>query len=137
MSDYINSNLVEKLRKAINILNELKTVDGAGSGLDADLLDGQHGAYYLGGGVSRVVTDTTTELTTDGSIICNKATAMTVNLLAATGSNRIRDIANINDGAVTVTPDGADIINGESSQIVYKNSCMVIKDYAANKWIII
>lgn len=31
---------------ALDILNALKTVDGAGSGLDADLLDGQHGAFY-------------------------------------------------------------------------------------------
>jgi hypothetical protein len=46
MNWYINSNLVLKLRKAVNILAEIKTVDGAGSGLDADLLDGQHGAYY-------------------------------------------------------------------------------------------
>lgn len=30
-----------------NLLTLLKTVDGAGSGLDADLLDGQHGSYYL------------------------------------------------------------------------------------------
>jgi hypothetical protein len=29
-----------------NILTGLKTVDGAGSGLDADLLDGQNGTYY-------------------------------------------------------------------------------------------
>lgn len=29
------------------LLAKLLTVDGAGSGLDADLLDGQHGAYYL------------------------------------------------------------------------------------------
>jgi len=28
------------------ILNSIKTVDGAGSGLDADLLDGNEGAYY-------------------------------------------------------------------------------------------
>ena len=28
------------------VLDKIKTVDGAGSGLDADLLDGQHGAYY-------------------------------------------------------------------------------------------
>jgi len=28
------------------ILTSIKTVDGAGSGLDADLLDGQHGSYY-------------------------------------------------------------------------------------------
>jgi hypothetical protein len=32
---------------AETILTKLKTVDGAGSGLDADLLDGQSGAYYL------------------------------------------------------------------------------------------
>jgi len=31
---------------ASDILTELKTVDGAGSGLDADLLDGQQGSYY-------------------------------------------------------------------------------------------
>ena len=31
---------------ASDILTKLKTVDGAGSGLDADLLDGQHGSYY-------------------------------------------------------------------------------------------
>lgn len=29
------------------LLEKIKAVDGAGSGVDADLLDGQHGAYYL------------------------------------------------------------------------------------------
>lgn len=31
---------------ASSMLTKIKTVDGAGSGLDADLLDGQHGSYY-------------------------------------------------------------------------------------------
>jgi hypothetical protein len=31
---------------AADVLSKLITVDGAASGLDADLLDGQHGAYY-------------------------------------------------------------------------------------------
>jgi hypothetical protein len=31
---------------ATNLLDAIKTVDGAGSGLDADLLDGQEGSYY-------------------------------------------------------------------------------------------
>ena len=31
---------------AAEILTAIKTVDGSGSGLDADLLDGQHGTYY-------------------------------------------------------------------------------------------
>ena len=38
----ISSNL-----DAAAILAELSTVDGSGSGLDADLLDGQEGSYYL------------------------------------------------------------------------------------------
>ena len=40
----------EKLDKtsytATDVLTKVKTVDGAGSGLDADLLDGQQGTYY-------------------------------------------------------------------------------------------
>lgn len=32
---------------AADVLTAIKTVDGTGSGLDADLLDGQEGAYYL------------------------------------------------------------------------------------------
>lgn len=32
---------------AADILNKIKTVDGSGSGLDADTLDGQNGSYYL------------------------------------------------------------------------------------------
>ena len=32
---------------AAEILTAIKTVDGASSGLDADLLDGQHGSYYI------------------------------------------------------------------------------------------
>ena len=33
-------------QSAAEILTAIKTVDGASSGLDADLLDGQHGSYY-------------------------------------------------------------------------------------------
>ena len=117
---------------------------GGIAGFNADTLDGYHATdFTLAGtavsiGTVRVVTASTTELTADafGLIVCNKAVAMGVQLLAATGSKRTLQIANINDGAVTVTPDGADTINGEVTQIVYKNSCMEIKDYAANKWII-
>jgi hypothetical protein len=34
-------------QSASEILTAIKTVDGASSGLDADLLDGQHGSHYL------------------------------------------------------------------------------------------
>lgn len=36
-------------QSASEILTSVKTVDGAASGLDADLLDGQEGSYYLDG----------------------------------------------------------------------------------------
>ena len=42
---------------AAQILTKVKTVDGASSGLDADLLDGQHGSHY--GTASAVSTNTT------------------------------------------------------------------------------
>jgi hypothetical protein len=32
---------------ALDVRSKLLTVDGAGSSVDADLLDGEHGAYYL------------------------------------------------------------------------------------------
>jgi hypothetical protein len=117
----------------------------SGRGLISVILDFQY-AYSdddnitwndVGNPPTRVVTDTTTELTTDYTIVCNKTTVMTVNLLAATGSGRIRQIANINIGTVTVTPSGADTINSETTQEVYQDNCMDIKDYASNKWIII
>lgn len=38
---------VDGLVTAAALLAKMLTVDGAGSGIDADLLDGQHGAYYL------------------------------------------------------------------------------------------
>lgn len=38
---------VDALVTAAALLTKLVTVDGAGSGLDADLLDGQQGAYYV------------------------------------------------------------------------------------------
>lgn len=38
--------IIKRLHTARSLLNWLKTVDGSGSGLDADLLDGLHGSAY-------------------------------------------------------------------------------------------
>ena len=43
--DSVESNATAD-QTAAQILTAVKTVDGAGTGLDADLLDGQHGSYY-------------------------------------------------------------------------------------------
>ena len=47
--------IVNSIYTATDVLDKLKTVDGAGSGLDADLLDGKHASSFL-------------ELTEDGNI---------------------------------------------------------------------
>ena len=44
----LNSKLPSSSYTAADVLTKVKTVDGTGSGLDADLLDGQHGSYYTG-----------------------------------------------------------------------------------------
>ena len=43
---YIATKLNSSSYTAADVLTKIKTVDGAGSGLDADLLDGQSSAYY-------------------------------------------------------------------------------------------
>ena len=42
-----NAKLDASTYTASDVLTKIKTVDGTGSGLDSDLLEGQHGAYYL------------------------------------------------------------------------------------------
>jgi hypothetical protein len=111
--------------------------DKPGTGTNADLLDGYHASAFQKVGTTRIVIDSYTEFLEDGMIICNKATAMTVTLLAATGGKRVLQIASINDGVVTITPDGADTINGEITQSLNNGDCMDIKDYASGKWVII
>ena len=82
---------------ANEILTLLKTVDGSGSGIDADLLDGQEGAYYLNASNlnSGTVNDarlpaTITSSTTGNAATATKlATARTINGVAFDGSTNI------------------------------------------------
>lgn len=76
-----------------DILAKLLTVDGAGSGLDADLLDGQHGAYYLPAGTYTAADILAKLLTVDGAgsgldadLIDGHDTAYLVALANATGT---------------------------------------------------
>lgn len=46
ISNQIGNKLDSSAYTAADVLAKIKTVDGAGSGLDADLLDGQSSAYY-------------------------------------------------------------------------------------------
>jgi hypothetical protein len=47
LQDALDSKLPSASYTAADVLTKIKTVDGSGSGLDADLLDGESGAYYI------------------------------------------------------------------------------------------
>lgn len=75
---------------AADVLTKIKTVDGAGSGLDADLLDGQQGSYY-----QPVSTALTTSTTFGGDV------SGTYNSIVITDDSHNHIIANV-DGLQTV-----------------------------------
>lgn len=76
-------------------------------------------------------------LANDEMIVCNSASALTITLPVATGSGREIPIKNINSGVATVDGDGSDTIDGSTTIALYQWESAVVKDYAANKWIII
>ena len=85
----------------------------------------------------RVEIDTYNVVANDCVIVCNKATAMTVNLQAASGSGRFLVIANIGAGLVTVDGNSSDTIDGSLTQTLNQYDTVQIVDYAANNWKII
>ena len=82
---------------AMDVLNKIKTVDGNGSGINADLLDGQEGTYYLNASNINAGTindarlpDTITSSITGNSATATKlATARTINGKLFDGSANI------------------------------------------------
>ena len=84
-----------------------------------------------------VKTDTYTATVNDEVIICNKGTAMTINLPVASGSGQTFDIKNIGAGTVTIDGNTSDTIDGETTQEITQWDSINVVDYASNKWIII
>lgn len=82
---------------ATDILTKIKTVDGSGSGLDADLLDGQDGAYYRNAsninagtiGDAYLPTTISSSITGNASTATTLQTARTINGVSFNGSANI------------------------------------------------
>ena len=82
---------------ANEILTLLNTVDGSGSGIDADLLDGQEGAYYLNASnlnsgtvnAARLPATITSSTTGNAATATKLATARTINGVAFDGTANI------------------------------------------------
>ena len=68
---------------AADVLTKVKTVDGAASGLDADLLDGQQGSYYASvAGTETLTNKTLTTPALNGAVVDNN------NAVSAAGSTQ-------------------------------------------------
>ena len=86
-----------------------------------------------------IVTDSTpyAVATTDENVICDKATAMTVNLPVATGNGRILTIKNIGVGVVTVNANGAETIDGTTPRTLNQWEAITILDNDTGTWVIL
>lgn len=87
---------------ASEILAEIKTVDGAASGLDADLLDGQHGSHYLDFANFSNIPDPQIDVTLSGKVTGTGSTTLT-NL----GNGSISITAELANTAVTAGSYGS------------------------------
>ena len=84
-----------------------------------------------------VKTDSYLISASDYFVICNKATAMTITLPAASGSGKSYMIKSIGVGKVTIDANGAETIDGELTQTLDQWDCINIVDYASGKWLVI
>jgi hypothetical protein len=82
-----------------------------------------------------IVTTTTTISKT--LTVCNSATAFTCTLPAASGTGIVYKIKSINTADILIEGNGSDTIDGELNQTIGQWDCIIVQDYAANKWVII
>lgn len=82
-------------------------------------------------------TDNYIVTTNDEIIICNKATAMTITLLAATGSGQTYHIKNIGAGVVTIDANGTELIDGAETKTINQWEFITVVDGASGNWYII
>jgi hypothetical protein len=84
----------------------------------------------------RTVTDTTTLTAADYTVVCNKGTAMTVNLPAAVVGT-VYVVKNINTGTVTIDANSTDTIDGAATKDLTQWQSATLQCYAANSWVLI
>src|SRR5574343_975430 len=88
-----------------------------------------------GGSASvRILLASDTVQSTDGVLVCNSTSEITIKLPVATGSGRSLIIANVSTGNVIIDGDNADVIDGETTQTIGQYETISILDYITNKW---
>jgi|GEM_PF-6123202 len=87
--------IMDKHYTGASVLSRLLTVDGSGSGLDADLLDGQHGSYY-----APIASPTFSGTVAAPTITADNGAAQSILRLKSTGQNAaaVSDLQFYRDG---------------------------------------
>lgn len=116
------------------ILSELTTA-GFVKNTAAGVISG--GNMITKGFVLTEFNDTDTLTAAHEIAICNKGSAMTLNLPAATGSKKMYFVKNIGVGVATLEGDGAETIDGAGNQALNQWDALIVVDYAAGIWIIL
>jgi len=137
--DTPSNTLMQWQRELLHLLNNLTSAGYVAiKAIDIPITDS--GAYYPTDDVENALqyvanialsnkikvttkTITSTLVSTDsGVILCNSATPIALNLPTAVGAIGLSfAITNINAGAVTVTPVGAETIEGEATFVLYQD----------------
>lgn len=74
---------------------------------------------------------------TDFFIICNSGLALSLSLKSAIGKQDVFYIKNIGVGAVTITANLPDLIDGAATKVLNQYESCLIYDYDVNVWIVI
>jgi anti-anti-sigma regulatory factor len=82
-------------------------------------------------------TTTYTVLIDDDIVVCNSASAFTVNLPSAIGSGRVLTIKNINTGTITVDGSGSETIDSLTTQTLAQWESITISDCSNGCWYIV
>jgi len=118
---------------ATDLITKIMEGDGAGSGLDADLLDGQHGAYYLPAGTYTAADVLAKLLTVDGAgsgLDADKLDGTELAKILALGTN-IPGSANLNNYNATGLyhqPSTANAASGSNYPVALAGVLEVISD---------
>lgn len=118
----LDGKLASSSYTAADVLTKIKTVDGSGSGLDADLLDGQSGAYYVDWTNTTNKPDPTITLAGDasGSLTMTDLAGGTLTVTVADNSHN-HTASNISDFAEAVQDQIGGFVAGAGSVSVSYN----------------
>lgn len=98
---------------AADVKTKLLTVDGSGSGIDADLLDGQQGSYYQ----QALVSGTSIKTINSTTVLGSGNIAVQPTLVSGTNIKTVNGVSVLGSGNISVSSELTDSVTTTSSTI--------------------